>query len=127
MASPVRPGLAGKFCLLLETSALIKKCAEGMFHDLPVDMLANRELCRTNILLDIHDRILAGRLNFGKIEPPSLVTRRRICIPAIPNCRRSRLDHLAGRKLDQSVGLAGRISDGTVIANLRSAYDGNLP
>src|SRR5882757_968067 len=110
MARLVRPGLARKFRFLLEPRALIKKCAEGVLHDIFVDVLTDREICRSSTLLDVHHGILARRLDLRKVEPPGLVARGLIRISAVPYCQRARLDDLAGGKLDQRVGLTGRKS-----------------
>src|SRR5262245_66433834 len=86
MARLVGPGLAGKLPFLLKTRALIKEGSKRMFHNILVDVVADREARRSNTLFEVHDRILARRFDLRKVKPPRPVAGRLICVPTVPDC-----------------------------------------
>src|SRR5262245_41740117 len=122
----VSPRLASKLWLLLKSRALIKEGSDRMLHEILVDVITDREARRSNALFEVHDRIPAWRFDLRKVEPPRPVPGSLIRAPIVPDRWRSRLDNLAGWKLNQCINVSWRKLSEAVVAHLRIAYDGNL-
>ena len=126
MASSVRPRVTGRPRRLFEASPLIVKGSDGMAQNVLVHLVANPEGIRPHPIVQVDDRVDAGRGDVGEVEPPGAVTAYGIDAAGTPGLRRALQNDFSTRFVDDSKVLAGRVAGERVVADARRADDRNL-